>query len=83
MAPKTLFDADFKYRSADMTDLRLTFARIRREMQRAEKRDQRADVAGAVLPMASSDDTEREAQMGPSHDKPLSTCSSFERNCET
>lgn len=30
---KTVFDRDFKYRSADETDLRRTFARIRREQR--------------------------------------------------
>lgn len=37
MAFKTVFDPDFKYRSADATDVRLTFARIRRELQKAER----------------------------------------------
>ena len=37
MAFKSVFDPDFKYRSADLTDVRLTFARIRREQRRAQR----------------------------------------------
>ena len=33
MAFKHVFDPQFKYRSADMTDVRLTFQRIRREQR--------------------------------------------------
>ena len=40
MALKTVFDADFKYRNADTTDVRLTFARIRREQQKARSRNE-------------------------------------------
>jgi hypothetical protein len=37
MAFKSVFDRDFKYRSADLTDVRLTFERIRREQRRAQR----------------------------------------------
>jgi hypothetical protein len=37
MAFKHVFDPQFKYRSADMTDVRLTFQRIRREQRKAER----------------------------------------------
>ena len=49
MTLKTLFDADFRYRNADTTDVRLTFARIRREQRKAQKRNEH-DVA-EVLPI--------------------------------
>ena len=35
MAFKSVFDSDFKYRTADRTDVRLTFRRIRRERRNA------------------------------------------------
>jgi hypothetical protein len=47
MALKTVFDADFRYRNADTTDVRLTFARIRREQQKARRRNEH-DVAKAL-----------------------------------
>ena len=37
MAFKHVFDPQFKYRSADATDVRLTFQRIRREQRKAER----------------------------------------------
>ena len=37
MAFKHVFDPQFKYRNADMTDVRLTFQRIRREQRKAER----------------------------------------------
>ena len=37
MAFKHLLDPQFKYRSADMTDVRLTFQRIRRDQRKAER----------------------------------------------
>jgi hypothetical protein len=37
MAFKSVFDPDFKYRTADLTDVRLTFERIRREQRKAQR----------------------------------------------
>jgi hypothetical protein len=53
MSFKTVFDPSFKYRRADMTDLRLTFARIRREQKSAQRRVQvqaSAKVVGRIVP---------------------------------
>jgi hypothetical protein len=38
VAFKSIFDPDFKYRSANSTDVRLTFERIRREQRRAQRK---------------------------------------------
>jgi hypothetical protein len=48
MAFKTVFDRRFKYRRADATDVRLTFARIRREQRNAQRRAA-AEVASKVI----------------------------------
>lgn len=37
MAFKSVYDPDFKYRSAVSTDVRLTFERIRQEQQEAQR----------------------------------------------
>ena len=55
MARKTIFDADFRYRNADTTDVRLTYARIRREQRKVERRKEHDAVA--VLPISSPDST--------------------------
>jgi hypothetical protein len=57
MAFKTVFDADFKYRNADTTDVRLTFARIRREQRKAQERTERERVASKIVPIGSSPNT--------------------------
>jgi hypothetical protein len=57
MSFKTVFDPHFKYRPADCTDLRLTFARIRRAQQRAQRRadaDASSKVVGRIAPAANS-----------------------------
>lgn len=54
MAFKTVFDADFKYRTADTTDVRRTFARIRREQRKARARSEREGLLTAkVVPIAA------------------------------
>ena len=54
MAFKTVFDADFKYRTADTTDVRLTFARIRREQRKAQARSEReGSLKAKVVPIGS------------------------------
>jgi hypothetical protein len=57
MSFKTVFDPHFKYRPADCTDLRLTFARIRRAQQRAQRRADAgasSKVVGRISPAANS-----------------------------
>ena len=55
MAFKTVFDAGFKYRNADTTDVRLTFARIRREQRKAQARNERDGLLKAkVVAIGSS-----------------------------
>ena len=54
MAFKTVFDADFKYRSADATDIRLTFARIRREQRNAQRQDEAERTTAKVVSIGSS-----------------------------
>ncbi|HEY9447050.1 MAG TPA: hypothetical protein VIQ62_08245 [Burkholderiales bacterium] len=57
MSFKTVFDPHFKYRPADCTDLRLTFARIRRAQQRAQRRADAgtsSKVVGRIAPAANS-----------------------------
>jgi hypothetical protein len=45
MAFKSVFDPDFKYRSADTTDVRLTFERIRRDFERIRREQRKAQRA--------------------------------------
>jgi hypothetical protein len=55
---KSVLDPDFKYRSADDTDVRLTFARIRRQQQSAQQRRSEREPPGAkVAPIVSSPDS--------------------------
>ena len=63
MAFKTILDPEFKYRRAEATDLRVTFARIRREQQRRQaqaKADAPAMAAGGwpfpTTPAASTEE---------------------------
>lgn len=51
MAFKTILDPDFKYRRAEATDLRVTFARIRREQQR---RQAQAKAKAEATPVKAS-----------------------------
>ena len=37
---KSIFNPDFKYRSADHTDVRLTFARIKRQQRSAQRQSE-------------------------------------------
>jgi hypothetical protein len=53
MAFKSVFDRDFKYRSADLTDVRLTFERIRREQRKARRRAN-AKLATMTAPTSAS-----------------------------
>jgi hypothetical protein len=48
MAFKTILDPEFKYRRAEATDLRVTFARIRREQQRRQAQAKAAAPAMAA-----------------------------------
>lgn len=51
---KSIFNPDFKYRSADHTDVRLTFARIKRQ-QRSAQRQSESDRPGSnVVPIGAS-----------------------------
>lgn len=43
MGFKRIYDPDFKYRSADSTDVRLTFERIRREQRKAQRALEESD----------------------------------------
>lgn len=54
---KSVLDPDFKYRSADDTDVRLTFARIRRQQQSAQRRSEGEPLGAKVVPIASSPDS--------------------------
>ena len=51
---KTVFDRDFKYRSAEETDLRRTFARIRREQRTAQRSEQERVNVVVIGPAANS-----------------------------
>ena len=56
MTFKTVFDPNFKYRRADFTDVRLTFARIRRAQRNAQRRAQAeasSKVVGRIAPAAT------------------------------
>ncbi len=61
---KSVLDPDFKYRSADDTDVRLTFARIRREQQSIQRRSEREPPGAELVPAVSSADS---GQDGRSH----------------
>jgi hypothetical protein len=51
---KSIFNPDFKYRSADHTDVRLTFARVKRR-QRSVQRQGEPDRTGSnVVPIGAS-----------------------------
>lgn len=56
MAFKTILDPDFKYRKAEATDLRMTFARIRREQQRrrAQEKSEEAPLAAGGWPFPAA-----------------------------
>jgi hypothetical protein len=54
---KSIFDPDFKYRSADDTDVRLTFARIRREQRSVQRCSEREPPGTNVVPIVSSPDS--------------------------
>ena len=57
MTFKTVFDPHFKYRRADSTDVRLTFARIRRAQRNAQRRAQAeasSKVVGRIAPAATA-----------------------------
>jgi hypothetical protein len=59
---KSVLDPEFKYRSADDTDVRLTFARIRRQQQSAQQRRSEREPPGAkVVPIVSSPDSGQDA----------------------
>lgn len=46
MKPKrSVFDSDFRYTPASKTDIRKTFARIRREIEEQKKREAENNVA--------------------------------------
>jgi hypothetical protein len=51
---KNVFDPDFKYRTADSTDVRLTFARIRREQRRQEQDKAGAKVVLGIVPVEAT-----------------------------
>lgn len=51
---KSIFDPDFKYRSADLTDLRRTFARIRRNQRSVPRRTADEPLGRNVVPIGSS-----------------------------
>jgi hypothetical protein len=51
---KSIYDPDFKYRSADRTDLRRTFARIRRTQQSVPRRKEDDPLGSNVVPIGSS-----------------------------
>lgn len=56
MTFKTVFDPRFKYRRADFTDVRLTFARIRRAQRNAQRRAEAeapSNVVGRIAPAAT------------------------------
>ena len=53
MAFKTILDPDFKYRRAEATDLRVTFARIRREQQRRQAQA-KAKAEAEATPVTAS-----------------------------
>ena len=65
MAFKTVFDAEFKYRNADTTDVRLTFARIRREQRKAQERTERERATPKIVPIGSSPNTAQMAKKWP------------------
>ena len=52
---KRIFDRDFRYTSSAETDLRKTFARVRRDISRVEQAQSsaNADVLRKVLPIAA------------------------------
>jgi hypothetical protein len=50
MAFKSILDPDFKYRDSKSTDVRKTFARIRREQRLAQRRQEnQQDCSGKVV----------------------------------
>lgn len=51
---KSIYDPDFKYRSADRTDLRRTFARIRRTQQSVLRPKEDDPLGSNVVPIGSS-----------------------------
>ena len=53
MAFKTIFDPGFKYRRADETDVRLTFARVRREQRKAQPTGGGAALDAKVVPIGT------------------------------
>jgi hypothetical protein len=61
---KHIYDKDFKYRSADHTDVRLTFERIRKELRDKDQRanaNRQADVGCGVakLPLRAGNSRTR------------------------
>jgi hypothetical protein len=50
---KSILDPSFRYTPSTATDVRKTFARVRREMQRAQAQDARreAEAAPRVVPL--------------------------------
>lgn len=54
MTWKSVFDPEFKYRRAEATDIRLTFARIRREQRRDQPRQGAAPPSVKVVPIGGA-----------------------------
>ena len=54
MTWKSVFDPEFKYRRAEATDVRLTFARIRRERRQAQSSQGGASVSVKVVPIGGA-----------------------------
>lgn len=65
MAFKTVFDADFKYRNADTTDVSLTFARIRREQRKAQERAEAERLSSKIVPIGSPATTAQASKRWP------------------
>lgn len=51
---KSIFSPDFKYRSADHTDVRLTFARIKRQQRSAQRQSEPDPTGSNVVPIGAS-----------------------------
>lgn len=58
---KSIFNPDFKYRSADHTDVRLTFARIKRQQRSAQRQGEPDPTASNVVPIGASPGSAQDA----------------------